>query len=1309
MFNFYQLKELVMNSYQDIIFESNIENQKINMIGAILFDEKINLCKKQLRNTLIQTGDFYDLLCGDYIPLKKLEIMSIPLISLNQELQNSFIELFQINAFGLDLQYLASVFIQVLDFQNRKISDFQKQALNILSNSQRLKQIKEQQKIKQTNYLSEDVCVIFSSLLDNNYIVNKVSNTFFQIFGIKVDAILGKQLNLLVPNIVKKHHNKMIQKFIDQESLNIVQKGERHTFALDKKGFVFPITLRLKIEIFENDIGVCTLLQRFGKQKSYILFEEDGKITDFSKKIFTDIFQSSDPKIEILQNAFSLIPSLETVMESKQFYIQFCSNLVVNRELIKKQKQQKEQPSPTKSDNKNSKRAYSINDDVFLIQFKVGVNTTNINVNINYVEIDFYEREVNEMKKRRIIQQLNQLYNLKENQQSQSNYNFQIPDLINSYSNRQATQISFNYDLSPTKTMLKTFFQDEESIKSPTQFSPLRIQRRRSNKHKRAQSVNNNHQSQQNISYLLQQKSLQEDLGLSSQGEIQLVSLQQNKQAEDKQEINMNLFSKIDEQKTDIPFQTFRTTHQLQINTTQEGESIKSPCYQDGNEGIESFKNIQIGQREKMQNFQKYYHEFYQNQESSLNNLNLFQNNNIMLQEYNNYSVQKQKTLFYNNLNQIYDEESESQESSLKDIRINRINLSSTDSRSQENQKKEQMNEIASVNSSKFSLFELMKRSMVKRIQSKVYTRGQKLMIITGILAFVTLTIATILMYQENINSLDQYVSSFLNIDNAIYCFVDVMNILALKNYSKLLSSKKNPYIIDNLTIQKLEKKNVKTIEFPLVLNNYKQNLQQLVLHNDNEESINELQNNLFLVQKFTVGFSDQDDQLNQISTNVTQSLQYTLMEYYYSIYRYTIKLEEAQENFIWTNLIELKKRTRNLQSIFYQQVNKQFNKMNNEQTMIIILIVIISIFMVMAIIPLSIIIQMQKEKIMKLLGSFQPQILEFQIKLIELAIFKIDNIHLVNKVNKSFSMSNKSSKKNSKQIKLLMEMALEGRVDTQTNQTSKFNQEVNEQIPKYIKRQQNKRKRSIASFSSLPKLSFKILLMSVVAIILLLAQPFLNIIQFNPFQEESKATLEDRITLISIYSCLIENQTPHYETLYMTILQKYLPTETYYYYYIQNITDQNYQSILAISNLTQSLHIPRYNEQRFEEFYKTILNGDICSVKESYPQYFNSNVTHVDCNRLFGGMLNRGLLLSIKKAFDTFQELYEMYSITDLDILLNKWIQFQQQYSYIDFFQFVKVITETVNGIKQYQNDLLYENNFIQSYFKQVKISKKS
>ncbi|EAR89230.2 transmembrane protein, putative (macronuclear) [Tetrahymena thermophila SB210] len=1303
------------------------------MIGAILFDEKINICKKKLRDTLIQTGDFYDFLCGDYIPLKQLEIMSVPLINLNQELQNSFLELFQINAFDLDLQYLASI-----------------------------KNIKQLQKLKQNNYFTENVCVVFSSFLENDYIINKVSNPFFQIFGIKINEILGKQLNLLVPNIVKRHHNKMIKQFIDQESLNIVQKGERHAFALDKKGFVFPITLRIKIEIFENDIGVCALIQRVNKQKQYILFDDDGIITDFSKKIFIDIFQSMDSKIQIQQNAFSLIPMLEAVMENKQFYAQFCSILVIKRELIDLQNSQKEQQIQNKTHNK---KAYSQNDDVFLIQFKVGVYTTKLNLNVNYVEIDFYEREINEMKKRRIIQDINYQQILKEKQQSLGNNIYQIPNLINNNSDRQTTQISFNQDQSMTKKVIsKTFFQENESIKSPTLLSPLKSQRKINNI-QTAQDANNNNYQQENTTNILQEKILQDDQMPSSFCEIQLVSLQLNKQTGDQQETKVNLFSTIDEQKSDAPFQSLRTTHQLQINTKIEGERITSPFYQD-DKYLQSFKNIEINQVDSLQQLQKLNYGFQQNKEASLNNLNQFQNNDFMFSEISNCLVQPQKAIFYNNLNQIYDEEPESYKSSLNDNKINRIYSRSTDSHEEENEKKEQRNEIASVNSSKFSSVELMKRSMIKRILSKVYTRGQKLMIITGILAFLILAIVTIKIYYDNINSLDQFVSSFLKIDDAIYCFVDVMNILAFNNYAEILGIKDNPYIIDTLKDQQVEKINVNTIYYPLVLNDYKRNLEQLVLHNESEESINVLQNNLFLVQKFTIGFYDNyGSQLYVGNTNFTQNLQYTLMEYYYSIYMYTVMFEDAQEMFIWNNLMELKERTRNLQSIVNQYVNKQFNNMYNEQITIIILVAIISVSMVLTIIPLNFMIQMQKEKIMKLLGSFQPQILESQIKLIELAIFKIDNIHTVNEMNKGVQDNNKSSNQNRKQIKLLMELALDGREDNQINQKGKFNQEINDFIPKYIKRKQNKRNRSIASFNSLPKLSFKIIFMSVVTIILLLIQPFLNIIQNNPFQRESNATLDDRIALTSIYSCLIENQTPHYLSQYMMIIEQYLPSETFYYYYIQNITDQNQQSILAIQNLTQSQHIPRNNEQIFEGFYKTILNGDICSVKESYPQYFNSNITHADCNRLFGGILNRGLLLSIKKAFDTFQELYEMYSITDYYTLYDQWILFQYQYSYIDFFKFVQVITEAVNGIRQYQNEsllqykdylqsnlfllfivqlkiitlifligwtylffkfdtqltltnkmftlfhisLLYENSFIQSYFKQIKILNKN
>ncbi|KAL4464896.1 hypothetical protein ABPG74_011457, partial [Tetrahymena malaccensis] len=158
LFYFQQLKLQILQDYKIHLFDSNIENQQLNMMEVILFDDKINICKEKLRMILFEIGH----------------------------------------------SMIFNIYIQLIDFQNRRVKEFQKAA---------------------------------------------------------VDHSLHKS-------------------------------GERHLFGLDKKGFIFPMSLRIKIQVFENDLGVCALVQKKKQLFSYIFFQNDGTITDLSKKIYFDIFKN---------------------------------------------------------------------------------------------------------------------------------------------------------------------------------------------------------------------------------------------------------------------------------------------------------------------------------------------------------------------------------------------------------------------------------------------------------------------------------------------------------------------------------------------------------------------------------------------------------------------------------------------------------------------------------------------------------------------------------------------------------------------------------------------------------------------------------------------------------------------------------------------------------------------------------------------------------------------------------------------------------------------------------------------------------
>ncbi|EWS76030.1 transmembrane protein, putative (macronuclear) [Tetrahymena thermophila SB210] len=1265
------------------------------MMDAIYFGDKINVCKEKLRSALIQSGQFYDLLCGDFISLKSIENLSSPLLQLKEELESSFIELFKINSSDIDLQYLTCIYIQVLDFQNRKIPEFQQ--LNSLESAQEQKKLKRYY-LQQSHFTGKN-CVIFCSLLQNTYVVNLASNSFSKIFGIHKDFIVGKQLNLLVPAIIKKNHDKMIQKFIDQDSLSLIERGQRSLFALDQQGFIFPISLRIKIENLSDDVGVCALIHRINKQKSYILFDDDGCITDFSKKLYYDLFQSSEKMLYDWQNIFRMIPFTQIIIQSKQLNTKFCSAMVIKQQ-FKNKLSNTQIETTTQAKNIN---LHSYNDDVFLIQFQVCQNQTRINVNVNYLEIENYEKETNQSKKNKIIDELNnQLIQQEQqdNQIKQINKNFealnsyqyflserQLPQNIDSNNLllmkwqedqkfQQASRPNIKTEI-PSTNRIHLIFNENEDFKEENMTKCFSEQQIPVNQNQKQEQFEN---QIDNLSWINKNdipSSRNKSTKEIRNKEIPNIALQLKKtHTMSSNYLDFNQSPLVFSQHTQLLLLTNNQQDFNQIATTNSKRNIEQQGSNQFDFSINNFpsSNQNIAADQQYSNFQNTKNEDQQKANKLIN-----KQNTINL-------VNSQKTL------------SDSDKClSIEDNIFNKRKTKSTNFQEEEQeekeQKKEQQNEIASVNSSKYSSEDLIKRNMIRRINQKVFNKSLQLMIFTGFIAIIILIVVTLIVYLQNLNSLDNFVASFLKIDGALFCFTDVMKIQALSNYQVLLG---NTYIQDSQDIQNQQNILV-NYELTAVLQDYNQNFEDLVLYNDSQDELNDLQNNPFLVQVFAAGFYDFTHIQFNSTVKFSQSLQYTIMQFYYEIIFYVINYEEQQEDFIWGNIVEFKSRMKNLQSIVESYAKTQFNNMNAQQMTVITLVSILSFLMIFSIIPLNIYIQIKREKVMKLFGTFQPQTLELQIRLIELAIFKIDKTKLANenykKAQPSIIKSIKSSTKKQKHIYLkdLMEQALDTKTQNKKNLISNNYFQQAQQLPKYIRREQKPRNRSIASFNSLPKFNLIVILLGIVAVFLLLIQPALNILQFSPFKTESNATLQDRISLIDIFTLLIENQGSHIESI-LSLVTLQVPSTTYYYTYANNLTDQNEKAISQLQNLTTNLGIQRYNQNMFEDFYKNILNSNLCQVRQNFPQYFNSNVTQATCERVFNGILKRGLILSINRVFQTFEELLEMYAIQDLDQQLNFYIQFQSQYSYVDFKLLIQVISESVDAIRQYQDESLQE-----------------
>ncbi|EAR82247.2 PAS domain S-box protein (macronuclear) [Tetrahymena thermophila SB210] len=1267
LFYFEQLKLQILNDYQTKLFDSNIENQQLNMMETILFDDKINTCKEIFSSLLLQIGHFYDFLSGNNIQLHQLEEMSVPLINLNQNLEQNIIELFQINPSDFDLKYLTSIYIQLIDFQNRRIKEFQQTALDISK-----QKTDNQKKLVEIGQSSEKICVFFTSFIEKEFLIKKTSKEFDKIFGYSPEFIQGKQLNILIPNLIKRQHNQMLQSFIDEQSMDIVYQGERNLFGLDKKGFIFPISLRVKIQVFENDLGVCALVKKNKQIFSYIFFENEGVITDFSKRIFVDIFQSLGIQKQQQLNIFELIPSLEEIINTQQINKHISAVLVV-----------KEQYSTFTSNNRFSQpkqvnNLLTQNDEIFQIQFRFFSRQTKNKVDVNYIEIDFYSKETNPVKKSMILDQLNKQKIKKESLIFQKSEGQQTIEFANSqyqqcFSTKDFTYVFDNSDQNPNKYKedIKHYqnnFQKQQTEKSKSSKTTELTQNQNDTNKLTFQNSNNNY-----LRYL-------SDQAFQKSSENSNI----NQRNYELKQLNLNGLS--DKQNQELQLSMINSPNKVLTSAVDQTEMILSPAF-----SYQEKQQFLINQSNENYNLKLYSQQVQQNsnnlQEISLNNISSYQNLNRQHSKNNiaHYQHIKQNSFFDNNFQR--------KKTTGEELSVNkRESRSFNNFREQDDQKQEQKNEIASVNSSKYSTEEIMKRKMIQRIKKKDFNRGLQLMVLAGISAFVILSIVSLIIYFENLNSLDSFVLSFLKIDHALYCFIDIMNFVALNNYQSVLGGQS--LIIDKLDLQNQEYKQ-SDYQQQAILKDYSANLQNIVLNNDSTDQLNDLQNNLFQVQIYSSGFYNNNRVQKNSTTTFEQSLQYTLMQFFYEIRYYYISFEESQEDFIWGNIVSFKQRMKNLQLIVENYATEQFNKMNLQQISAIVLFTSISAFLVFSVLPLNILIQIYKEKILKLFGTFQPSIIEFQIKQIELGLFKIEQINILEQTNNS-TYSNKRSTSKRKQIQQVRDLNF---YSNQQDQEQKYENKLNYQIPLYVQRKADKRTRQIASFSKIPKFNFFLFFLGIIAVALLLIIPILNFVEFNPFERESKVTLNDRISLIDVLSLIIENQSPQMEQVYLIAIG--IPPQTSYYQsYIQNLQDQNNQVFQYFQNLTADLGVERNNQKIFMDFYQNLLNENVCSVRENYPQYFNSNITQSRCNQLFNGILQRGLIFSIQKVFQTFQEIYQIYQIQDIHVLIKSFKYLQKSYSFIEFKQLIQVISEVVNAIRQYQNEQLqqYEINLKQN-----------
>ncbi|CAD8050843.1 unnamed protein product [Paramecium primaurelia] len=292
----------VKEDFNKMIELKNITNQKYLCFKVFYYDIAIKLWKQQFMASLKLQKNWYRL-------LQDRNIMQLikdgkELQNINTELENSLKQLFKQNPISPECQLLISLFYKYIYFNHKKIE------IPSLDSPQ----VYKFQNSNNGILFQKDASLVYLTLVDTKGIIKNYTRTFKQAVQADDSQILNNSINNFIPTIIARVHDQFLDNFVEQGRINIMKSEKRFLLVKNKKGFIFPIIAKVRLETnLYNDFGSSALILPADNNYHYILLNYYGLIEEISEKLFTQVFKPIlGIELDKLQNidCLKLIPKL---------------------------------------------------------------------------------------------------------------------------------------------------------------------------------------------------------------------------------------------------------------------------------------------------------------------------------------------------------------------------------------------------------------------------------------------------------------------------------------------------------------------------------------------------------------------------------------------------------------------------------------------------------------------------------------------------------------------------------------------------------------------------------------------------------------------------------------------------------------------------------------------------------------------------------------------------------------------------------------------------------------------------------------
>ncbi|EGR33143.1 PAS domain S-box family protein [Ichthyophthirius multifiliis] len=319
-------QQFIIYRYKKIMDENldQIENESSenDIVKLIAFDSHLQQCEEYMKISAQMHKEFWAELKEENPALSKLNIIGSRISQTVHEARSHYNDIQKINPRVFQtIKVFGKFLINVLNDKEN--------GLQLLEKAKQISQQEEQNEDKNNEGINEDYksepvaySVITNKKGEYGYI-QSINLLFCILFGYQKEELIGKKIQMIIPNLYQQIHETLLQRFYENITLGIFESNyigiDQYKFGRNKNGYIFPIFYRVNLLLEDGYTFIVNYkVDKFIKNTFFLLTDQQGIITDIS----TSVILNFDMDYQMIKknniDIESIIPDWKTQNQFKE-------------------------------------------------------------------------------------------------------------------------------------------------------------------------------------------------------------------------------------------------------------------------------------------------------------------------------------------------------------------------------------------------------------------------------------------------------------------------------------------------------------------------------------------------------------------------------------------------------------------------------------------------------------------------------------------------------------------------------------------------------------------------------------------------------------------------------------------------------------------------------------------------------------------------------------------------------------------------------------------------------------------------------